>query len=200
MMRHSVVSYAVLLALLCAGCGDAISPSVPASIEIVDPPAQVIEGRRAVLEPRVVDSNGTLITAPHLDWYSSNPLAAAVSFEGEVSAVAAGTTTITAQAGTVAASAVVEVILAPVDTVALDVSTGYVSVGGVHGVELYAWTVDGRVKNRQVEWSISDTTLATIRVTGLVTAEVFGRKPGNVVVTGTLGGKSASAPMGVELR
>jgi uncharacterized protein YjdB len=159
----------------------------------------LIEGRTAVLDVRVTDLDGNDVARPTIHWYSSNPRVAAVSFDGKVFAVTPGSTTITATVGSVAAEVPIDVILTPVGRVELDVSTGDVAVGGVHGVQLLAWDIDGApIVDRQVEWSVSDTTIATIRPSTFTTAEVFGHKAGQVIVTATLGGMSASSPMTVD--
>lgn len=194
-MRSLLRPLALVTALFVSGCGDGTGPNLPASVEIVDAPSQVMERRTAVLQARVTDAEGHPLTNPAVQWNSSNPAAAAVSFEGELTAIAAGTTTITARTGAAAASVPIEVILVPVDAVALDLGGGYMSVGQVKGVALYAANADGRVKDRQVEWSISDSTLATLRTTGFTAAELLGLKPGTLTVTATLEAHTASGKM-----
>lgn len=49
-----------------------------------------------------------------------------------------------------------------------------------------------RIWYRPVTWSVSDTMVATIVSTGPTTAQIRGRAPGPLVVTGTVGGVSAS--------
>jgi uncharacterized protein YjdB len=185
--------------LLLTACADGTSPVAVASIQILSAPEELIEGRTVVLGTRVMDTDGKEVAGPAIRWYSSNAEVAAVSFEGEVFAVTPGSATITATIGSVAASVPIEVVLTPIDRVELDLSTGYVRVGEVHGTQLLAWDIDGApVTDRQVEWSVSDTTIATIRPSTLTTAEVFGRRPGQVTVTATLGGVSASGLMWVS--
>ena len=95
---------------VCTVCGDEkdeVIPAVPATQLTLDPPSvRLAVGKTQALTLTVVPENatGTVI------WSSSNPAVATVDETGNVTAAAAGTTTITAVLGTQTAVATVSVV------------------------------------------------------------------------------------------
>lgn len=95
---------------VCTVCGDEkdeVIPAVPATQLTLDPPSvRLAAGKTQALTLTVVPENatGTVI------WSSSNPAVATVDETGNVTAVAAGTTTITAVLGTQTAVATISVV------------------------------------------------------------------------------------------
>lgn len=95
---------------VCTVCGDEkdeVIPAVPATQLTLDPPSvRLAAGKTQALTLTVVPENatGTVI------WSSSNPAVATVDETGNVTAAAAGTTTITAVLGTQTAVATVSVV------------------------------------------------------------------------------------------
>ena len=78
---------------------------------------------------------------------------------------------------------------APVATVTLNVERDTVLVGAAVQLEATAQDADGNaLEDRAVEWSTSDTVLATV-----LNGAVFARAMGVVTITATSGGKSAAA-------
>ena len=153
-------------------------------------------GASVQLTATVNPSNATDKT---ISWTSSNSSVAKVS-DGKVTAVKAGTATITATAGGKTASVVVTVAdnPVPVSSVSISgdgVSNGKLSLKSGASVQLTATVRPDNATDRKVTWTSSDSSVANVMGTGVVTA---GSKAGTATVTATAGGKSASVEVTVE--
>ena len=153
-------------------------------------------GASVQLTATVNPSNATDKT---ISWTSSNSSVAKVS-DGKVTAVKAGTATITATAGGKTASVVVTVAdnPVPVSSVSISgdgVSNGKLSLKSGASVQLTATVKPDNATDRKVTWTSSDSSVANVMGTGVVTA---GSKAGTATVTATAGGKSASVQVTVE--
>ena len=153
-------------------------------------------GASVQLTATVNPSNATDKT---ISWTSSNSSVAKVS-DGKVTAVKAGTATITATAGGKTASVVVTVAdnPVPVSSVSISgdgVSNGKLSLKSGASAQLTATVKPDNATDRKVTWTSSDSSVANVMGTGVVTA---GSKAGTATVTATVGGKSASVQVTVE--
>ena len=153
-------------------------------------------GASVQLTATVTPSNATDKT---VSWTSSNSSVAKVS-DGKVTAVKAGTATITATAGGKTASVVVTVTDNPVSVESVSVSGDGVSGGKLSlksgaSAQLTATVKPDNATDRKVTWTSSDSSVANVMGTGVVTA---GSKAGKATVTATAGGKSASVEVTVE--
>ena len=83
--------------------------------------------------------------------------------------------------------------LAPVTTVAIDPNRANVRVGSTLLLNGVARDASNNVLLRNFTWTSSDTSRAVVSTTGVVN----GKKPGDVIITGTLEGKSATATLTV---
>src|SRR5690606_17884829 len=113
---------------------------------------------------------------------------------GVVRGVATGTATVTARSGNMTASASVTVSAVPVGSVTVSPAEASVPAGTT--VQLTAEVKDagGNVLNdRAVNWSSSDTAVATVSASGLVT----GVATGTATITAASGDKSGSAKVTV---
>ena len=152
-------------------------------------------GASVQLTATVNPSNATDKT---VSWTSSNSSAAKVS-DGKVTAVKAGTATITATAGGKTASVVVTVTDNPVSVESVSVSGDGVSGGKLSlksgaSVQLTATVKPDNATDRKVTWTSSDSSVANVMGTGVVTA---GSKAGTATIKATAGGKSASVTVTV---
>ncbi len=152
-------------------------------------------GASVQLTATVNPSNATDKT---VSWTSSNSSAAKVS-DGKVTAVKAGTATITATAGGKTASVVVTVTDNPVSVESVSISGDGVSGGKLSlksgaSAQLTATVKPDDATDRKVTWTSSDSSVANVMGTGVVTA---GSKAGRATVTATAGGKSASVTVTV---
>ena len=125
-------------------------------------------------------------TAKTVKWSSGNTSIASVSSSGKVTAKKAGSTTITAKAGTVKASCKITVKNA---SIKLNKTSATVTVKGA--LQLKA-TVYGASK--KVTWTSSDTKKATVSSSGKVT----GKAVGTVTVTAKANGKKATCKVTVK--
>ena len=153
-------------------------------------------GASVQLTATVTPSNATDKT---VSWTSSNSSVAKVS-DGKITAVKAGTATITATAGGKTASVVVAVAdnPVPVESVSVSgdgVSDGKLSLKSGASAQLTATVKPDNATDRKVTWTSSDSSVANVMGTGVVIA---GSKAGKATVTATAGGKSASVEVTVE--
>ena len=153
-------------------------------------------GASVQLTATVTPSNATDKT---VSWTSSNSSVAKVS-DGKITAVKAGTATITATAGGKTASVVVAVAdnPVPVESVSVSgdgVSDGKLSLKSGASAQLTATVKPDNATDRKVTWTSSDSSVANVMGTGVVTA---GSKAGKATVTATAGGKGASVEVTVE--
>ena len=153
-------------------------------------------GASVQLTATVTPSNATDKT---VSWTSSNSSVAKVS-DGKITAVKGGTATITATAGGKTASVVVTVADNPVPVTSVSisgdgVSNGKLSLKSGASAQLTATVKPDNATDRKVTWTSSDSSVANVMGTGVVTA---GSKAGTATVTATAGGKSASVQVTVE--
>ena len=128
-----------------------------------------------------------------VSWKSSDTSVATVDASGKVTAVKAGTATVTATAGGKSASVKVTVAsdYVAVSSVAVSgtgVSGGRATINVGAGLNLAATVSPSNATDRTVTWSTSDASVATVSSAGAVR----GVKAGTVTITATAGGKSGS--------
>ena len=127
-------------------------------------------------------------------WNSDNTDVATVDSSGKVTAVKAGTATITATAGGKSASCTVTVASEasiPVEKVTLSKDSLSLKVG--ESETLAATVAPENATDKAVTWKSSDTGVATVNGSGKVDAI----KAGTATITATAGGKSASCTVTV---
>jgi uncharacterized protein YjdB len=135
----------------------------------------VYVGQTVQLGVTVKDVTGGVLTGRAVTWSSALPTIATVSSQGLVTAVAAGTATITATVDGKSTTASVTVALVPVSTVTVTPSTGSLFVGQTLQLSASAKDSTGNtLTGRAVTWSSASPTIATVSSQGLVTAIVAG--------------------------
>lgn len=82
---------------------------VPASVAVTPDSVTVLVGDTIHFTAEAADSNGVPIPMPDFDWSTSDSTTATVDTEGVVTAVAAGTSTLTAKAGEASGTATIQV-------------------------------------------------------------------------------------------
>jgi uncharacterized protein YjdB len=170
--------------------GATITVNAPVASVTVSPGTMALLVGAEQLSATSRDSAGNTLQRRPVDWSSSNPSAATVSAQGLVSGVAPGAATITASVEGRTANAQVTVALAPVVTLTVEPSGGYMPVGV--GVPLVATLRDGSgnvLAGRPVVWASSDEQRGTVTSGGVVTAATT--TP--FTVTATSEGRSAAA-------
>jgi len=141
------------------------------------------------------DANGTPLTGRSVAWTSSNGAVATVSSSGLVTAVATGSATITATSEGQSGSASITVSNAPVATVAVTPASASVQVGQT--VPLTATPKDASgtpLSGRVISWSSSNTAVATVSSSGVVS----GVAAGVATITATSEGQSGSSSITVS--
>lgn len=139
------------------------------------------------------DTEGKHMPAPTVTWASSATGVATVSTTGVITGVAPGSTTVTASTGAITANATVNVSQAQLGAQA-ELSPTRLTLLKGQTAQLTAVLRDpgGVIVAPQVTtWSSSIPALASVSSSGLVTAVA----PGNLVVTVTLDGHAAIAPV-----
>jgi uncharacterized protein YjdB len=151
----------------------------------IESPATVYAGTTASLTATAVDANGAVLPNVPVAWSSSNPGVATIDANGVLTAVAVGSTQVTATGGASSATATVRVIRR-VSTIVM--SPDPATVVAATSLQLVAvpkaadGTDAGDLADRRITWSVASAagpTRATVSATGLVT----GLYPGNADVT-----------------
>lgn len=142
----------------------------------------MVKGEKETLQATVLpeDADNVAVT-----WSSSDEAVATVSEEGEVEAIYPGNAVITATAGGVSATCDMEVIPAEVESVTLDKTEA--SIFCDETIQLTA-TIHPDGTGAVVKWSTSDYNKAEVSEDGTV----LGKLPGEVTITATAEGKSAT--------
>lgn len=169
---------------------------VPVGSVTVSPASKnMLVTQNVALTVVVKDANGAVVTDRVVTWSSSNTSAATVSSVGVVTAVAAGSATITATSETKSGTSAITVSSVPVSTVLVQPARDTIFTNG--SLQLTAVTEDsigGVLTGRTVTWSTTDATVANVSTTGLVTAS---NKTGNATITATSEGKSGTSAITV---
>lgn len=130
-------------------------------------------------------ANATLTPATSTNkvvtWKSKNAKVASVTSDGKITAVSAGTTTITATTNNNLSAEIEVVVEQPVKGVSLNYKSQTILVGGTF--ELKAVIEPAKATNENVTWSSDDSGVATVSAAGAVT----GVTAGTTLVTCTTG-------------
>ena len=150
------------------------------------------EGESSSLTATVSPADATDQT---IIWASSNTSIATVR-DGNVTAVAEGSATITAKAGDKSAACEVTVkkAIVAVESVSLDRSSLELIEGET--ATLVATVKPDKATNKTVTWSSNNTTVATVSSSGVVTAKAAGSA--TITVTSNDGGKKAKCSVSVN--
>ena len=170
---HRLTCASVLL-VVAAGCSGGTSEppaNTVATVEVIPNAISRQVGETVQLGVALKNANGELVAGHTVSWSSSNQVIASVSTTGLVTALALGTTTITATAGGRSGTAQVTVEGEPVASVTVLPGSDTLLVGET--LQLAAELRDaagGVITGRTPVWSSSNNTVATVSASGLVTA------------------------------
>ena len=154
--------------------------------------AAMVKGKTLTLTATVLPEDASVKT---VTWTSENPDVAKVDDDGNVTAVGGGSAIITAQAGDFTATCTVTVTV-PVSSVTLDKTTLALTEGETD--QLTATVNPEDATNQGVSWRSSDTDVATVTNSGLVTA--IGEGTATVTVTTADGDHTATCEVTVARR
>lgn len=165
-----------------------------ARIALTPPSVALGVGDTARFTAVPLDARGSRVASATVGWGSSSTVIAPVSPTGLVTGVSTGQATITASAGSVAATANVAVALVPVGTVEVTPRSPTLKVG--ESVVLTATVRDQRgnlLPGRDVSWKSDNLGIARVDASGRVT----GQGAGTTTITASSGGQSGSTTVTV---
>jgi uncharacterized protein YjdB len=167
-----------------------------ATVAIVPNPLSMSVTQSTQLSAIARDANGTVLTGRSVTWSSSDNAVAMVSAQGMLTAVAAGTATITATTEGKSATAAVTISNFAVGSVSVQPANNAIVQNASVQLTAVVRDVTGALTtDRVVTWSSSNTSVATVSSTGTVT----GVNPGSATITATSEGQSGTATVGVSL-
>ena len=193
-MKKYLILAAITLFLALTGCKKTPEAIPVTSVTIAPSSLNLIVGETGQLTAAVAPDDAT---NPDVTWGSSDNKVATVSDKGLVSAVAAGSATITATADGKRAVCTVTVeepapLVIPVSEVAIDI-TAVTLVEG-ESCQLTATVTPGDATDASVVWSSSNNSVASVSEDGKVSAIA----PGEATITAKAGGKSATCLVTVQ--
>jgi trimeric autotransporter adhesin len=152
-------------------------------------------GQTSTATASLRDSSGATVTNKPVAWSTSNSTVASVNGAGLVIALAPGTSSISAAADGLTGSQAVTVVLAPVATVVVSPVSASLITGGTFQLSATTFDADNQLlSGRTVTWSSSNTSVASVSSSGLVTAA----GTGSATVTATSEGKTATSAITVS--
>ena len=167
-----------------------------ATVNVTPASASLAVNATQQLAAATLDAAGNTLSGRVVAWGTSDATRATVSATGLVTAVAAGSATITALSEGKSGTSAITVIGAPVPVATVTVSPANATVVAGATQQLSATTRDAAgnvLAGRVVTWTTSDLTKATVSVTGLVS----GVAAGTATITATSETKTATAAITV---
>lgn len=183
---------------LSTACDMLTGPSAPTVAEVVIAPntETLIVTTSRTLVAQVRASNGAPMFGQTVDWSAGDTAVISV-MDGVVTAKRPGVSSVTARVGVHVGQATITVI--PVPAASVSVVPATVTLYENQSAPLTATVMDSTgaaLEGRGVQWTTTDTTVATVSASGVVSA----RRAGTANITATSEGKSASATITVMMR
>lgn len=176
-----------------ATCTTAVDPTPVASVLLLPPNDSVRVGEARQLEVQVFDAAQNRLSGRQVHYSSAEPAIATVDTLGVLRGVALGQVQITATVEGKRGSASFKVIPA-VDRVAVAPLSGDVPLGSSRQLAANVLDRSGNaIAGRPITWSSSNSSIATVSVSGLVSAVALGR----VTITAAVEGKSGTSTIDV---
>ncbi len=199
----SLLFLAGLVAAMLTGCGattagTSVTGKTLKTITVSPATVSLAEGatQQFTATATYTDSSTANITS-NASWATANSAIATVNSSGMVTAVAAGSTTITAsQSGFSGTAAItVSATAKAISSIAVTPASASISAGATQQFTATATYSDGSTANvsSQAAWSSSDDAVATVNSTGLAT----GVAAGSATITASLNGTSGTATLTV---
>ena len=153
----------------------------------------LVEEDSYTLIATVTPSNATDKT---VTWSSSDPSVASVTTSGKITALKAGTATITAKAGTKTATCEVTVAAKVIEVTGITLDRTTLSMIESDTYTLTATITPSNATNKAVTWSSSDPSVASVTTSGKITA----LKSGAATITAKAGTKTATCEVTVAAK
>ncbi len=184
--RTTLGRMTALLALsITAACGSGdtqlvgpSTPAVPARVSVTTTATQLASSSTLSMHAVAFDASGDIVLGTSFTWNSTNPQVAAVSADGTLTAVQTGTTSITASAGSIMSNALAMTVTAgeSVNTIVLTAPSYVLGPAQTVQTQAVAYDASGNaLQGFDFTWSSSDTLVATVSNTGLVSARQAGQ-------------------------
>ncbi|HTJ24284.1 MAG TPA: Ig-like domain-containing protein [Gemmatimonadaceae bacterium] len=173
-----------------------VTPVPVATVTVQPPSATILQNQTTTFNAVTKDANGNVVTGRTITWSSSSTTVATINSSGTATGGAAGVTTITATSEGKSGTATLTVNLATVASVIVSPFTAVVSKG--HQVQLGAAAQDSNgqtLQGRTFTWTSSNTSIATVSSSGLVTGVSAGIV--TITATETVSGKSGTSTITV---
>jgi uncharacterized protein YjdB len=182
------VAAAVTLLSACADPGPSAAEIVAASVTISPDAATLSVGETRQLTASVLDANNAPLSGRTVTWSSSSNAVATV-VGGLVTAISAGSATITAAVDGKTDIATIQVVI-PAASISLDIPSLTIVAGETRTLVAVARDVSGNVlTGHTVQWQSSNTATATVNGSGVVTAV----STGTATITASSGSRSATS-------
>lgn len=194
-MQPRTLSRLAVAASVCilAACTTDVDPTPVASVLLLPPADSVRVGGIHQLEVQVFDASNNRLQGRRVQYSSNAPGIATVDTTGMLRGVAVGTVLIVATVEGKVGTSTFRVIT-PVNLVAVAPLTADISLGSSRQLAANVLDAAGNaISGRPITWSSSNSAIATVSVTGLVSAVALGR----VTITATAEGKSGTATIDV---
>lgn len=172
-----------------------VVPIPVAAVSVLPAAAALTVGGTVTLQAVTYAGDGTTLTRRRVVWASGAPQVATVDTSGTVTALTAGTATITGTSEGKTAAATITVAVVPVASVTVTPGSAALTVGQSASLAAVATDANGNVlSGRQITWSSSNSAVATVSALGLVNAT----GGGSSTITASVGGKSGTATIVVQ--
>jgi trimeric autotransporter adhesin len=166
-----------------------VTPVPVATVAIAPTAPSLALGGTVQLQATTRDSTGATLAGRAVAWTSQSPNVASVSSTGLVTALAVGTTTVTATSEGRSASVTVTVTPRPVASVTLTLPQPTLAEGDSAQLAVTLADAQGQpLTGRVVTFASSDTSIARVSATGMLTAIA----PGAATITATSEGVSGT--------
>lgn len=173
-----------------------VTPPPVASVSLSLAQSSVVAGSTTSASVVLRDNGGNTLTGRSIAFTSSNTGVATIDNSGGIVAVSAGTTTITAMSEGKTGSATLTVIPPPVASISVSLAQSSLQVGGSTSASAVLRDANGVVlSDRSIAWSSSNTAVASVSASGVVTALAGG----TASIMATSEGKSGMATVTVTL-
>ena len=168
-------------------------PASVASVTLSATGTSLAVGQSMQVTATLKDGHGTVLTGRTISWSSSAPNVASVSASGMVTGVAGGSAVITATSEGVPGS-IAFTVTAPggTPTVTVTLTSSALTVGQTTQAQAVKKDGSGNTVAGTPTWSSSNTAVATVSSSGMVTAGSAGTASITATVSGTTGAASVS--------
>jgi uncharacterized protein YjdB len=165
-------------------------PIPVARVAIIPATPTVGLGSTLQLNAETTDASGNVLTGRAVEWSSSDQSKATISNTGVVTPIVVGTALISATSEGKTATATLTVLPVPVSRVTVNPNSAMVEIGATRQLTAIAQDAELRtLTGRTIAWTSSDSKIATVSASGLVT----GVSVGNTTIVATSEGKSGTA-------